>query len=70
MSNNKSPGPDGLIVEFYKIYWCDIKDDLYDVIINGLEDNQLAYSQYLAVINLLYKKGNRLNIKIGDQYPF
>ena len=64
MTSNKNPGPGGLIVEFYKMYWRDIKDDLYDVIVTGLEDNQLAYSQYLAVITLLCKKGNRLNIKI------
>ena len=63
MYNIKSPGQDWLIVEFYKMYWPDIKNDFYDVISAGLEDNQLAYSQYLAVIALLYKKGNRLDIK-------
>lgn len=63
MQNNKSPGPDGIIVELYKLYWNVIGDDLYDVLINGLENKQLAYSQYLAVIILLYKKGPRPDIR-------
>ena len=63
MMNNKSPGQDGICIEFYKIYWFIIKNDFHEVIINGLEHNQLPYSQYLAIIKLLYKKGNRLDIK-------
>ena len=63
MMNNKSPGQDGMCIEFYKIYWPLIKNDFHEVIVNGLEHNQLPYSQYVAVINLPYKKGNRLNIK-------
>ena len=60
--NNKSSGQDGLCIQFYKVYWPLIKNDFHEVIINGLEHNQVPYSQYLAVIKLLYKKGNRLNI--------
>ena len=63
MKNNKSPGPDGLCIEFYKLYWSVIADDLYDVFITGLEDRQLAYTQYLATIVLLYKKGPRPDIR-------
>ena len=59
MNNNKSPGPDGIIVEFYKEFWYIIGDDLSDILINGLDNNQLTYSQYLALIILLYKKGIR-----------
>ena len=28
MKNYKSPGPDGLTVEFYKAYWNEIKESL------------------------------------------
>ena len=38
-------------------------DDLCEVLKSGLEDQELAYSQYLAAIILLYKKGARANIK-------
>ena len=30
MQNNKSPGPDGIPIEFYKIFWNDIKDVLIE----------------------------------------
>ena len=63
MINNKSPGQDGICIEFYKICWSLIKNDFHEVIINVLKHNQLPYSQYLAIIKLLYKKGNRLDIK-------
>ena len=63
MNNNKSPGPDGISVEFYKLFWNTISKDLHEVFISGLEDHQLAYTQYLATIVLLYKKGPRPDIK-------
>ena len=63
MNNNKSPGPDGIPTEFYKLYWTYLKSDLIKIYTKGLDDKELAYSQYLAVITLLYKKGTREEIK-------
>ena len=63
MPNNKSPGQDGIAVELYKVYWCLLGDDLVDVFKAGLEDKCLPYTQYLAVIILLYKKGDRADIR-------
>ena len=63
MKNNKSPGTDGIAIEFYKLYWGLVGEDLTEVLIEGLENKQLAYSQYLASIILLYKKGPRPDIK-------
>ena len=61
--SNKSPGPDGLIVEFYKAFWDDLKDPLLKVYNHSFEFGQLPYTQYLAVIVLLYKKGIRELLK-------
>ena len=63
MKNNKSPGQDGICVEFYKVYWNDVKNDVLEVFVHGLSNKQLAYSQDIAVIKLLYKKGNRQDMK-------
>ena len=37
MKNNKSPGPDGLTVEFYKAFWNDLKDPLLKVYNNSCD---------------------------------
>ena len=63
MMNNKSPGQDGICVEFYKVYWNDVKNDVLEVFVHDLNNKQLVYSQHMAVIKLLYKKGNRHAIK-------
>ena len=60
MANDKSPGQDGITIEFYKTHWNLIGDDVFRY---GLEHGEIAYSQYLAIITLLYKKGPRENIR-------
>ena len=62
MPGNKSPGQDGITIEFYKLYWDLIGNDLYEVLQHGLIQGELSYSQYLALITLLYKKGPREDI--------
>ena len=54
MSNNKSPGPDGIIVELE--FWRLLGEDLSMVLVNCLNNEQLTYSQYLAIIIVIYKK--------------
>ena len=68
MNNNKCPGPDGIIVEFCKEFWCIIGDDLSYILINGLDNKQLTYSQYLAIIILLHKRESEKTCQIRDKY--
>ena len=63
MKNNKSPGEDGITIEFYKTYFSILGEDLLEVFRHGLNNRELAYSQYLAVVSLLYKKGQREDIR-------
>lgn len=63
MKNNKSPGPDGIIVEFYKLFWNNVRTDIKEVFDYSFTYEQLPYSQYMALITLLYKKGQREDIK-------
>jgi hypothetical protein len=57
MSNGKSPGANGLTVEFYVKFWVHIVDDLHKSIIHGLKKGKLSESQRRSVIRLIAKKG-------------
>ena len=59
MANNKSPGQDGLITEFYKQYWDVIGDDFTKLVQEIYDTGQLSNSQRKGVITLLYKQGER-----------
>lgn len=60
MAHGKSPGIDGLPVEFYQAFWELLGDDLVEVLNSCYEANQLSASQRSGIITLLYKKGNPL----------
>ena len=62
MKANKSPGPDGITPEFYKQYWDKIKGVFLEVVRDIYDQDELSYTQYQAIISLLYKKGIRENI--------
>ena len=51
MSGGKSPGNDGLTVEFYKFVWSDIKDIFYNSVCYSRRVGELSTSQKQAIIN-------------------
>ena len=55
--NNKSPGKDGLTVEFYKAFWNSIGTLLVDCLNYSYECSELSNTQKQAVITLIEKKG-------------
>ena len=60
MKANKSPGTDGLIVEFYRYFWEDIKSSF----ISAFDCETLSCEQRRGVIRLIPKKGKDLtNVK-------
>ena len=65
MKNGSSPGSDGIPVEFYKIFWNDLKQTLIDCYSYSFLSNSLTFSQRKGIISLLHKgKGlekNELN---------
>ena len=56
MKHNKSPGLDGLPVEFYIVFWKDISDMLLNSFNFSLQNGILSSSQRNGVITLIPKK--------------
>ena len=54
---NKSPGNDGLTVEFYKTFWADIKVIIWPMYTQVMSQKLLGASGRRGLINLIPKKG-------------
>ena len=63
MSLNKSPGEDGLTVEFYRCYWNIIKQDLTKVMNYMLIACKLSKSQSSGIVTLFHKNGDKSILK-------
>lgn len=59
----KTPGEDGLPSEYYKCFWDVLKYDLLSVFIESSNAGEMATSFKRSVITLLYKKGDREDLK-------
>lgn len=66
--NNKSPGNDGLTVEFYKMFWNSLGNLLVDCLNYSYEVGELSNTQKQAVITLIEKKGKDKR-KMGNWRP-
>ena len=63
MANNKSPGTDGLPAEFKKLFFDILAEDLLEVLNTIFDLGQMSTSQRTGLITMLYKKGDRLDLK-------
>jgi len=63
LKTNKSPGPDGLAPEFYKILWDVVKGPYMEMLEETLVKGIMPHSMRQSVISLIYKKGDKTNIK-------
>lgn len=62
MKLNKSPGLDGLTVEFYQTFWDKIKTFLVEVLNKGYDKKLLSFSQRSSVLSLTFKKDDPLSL--------
>jgi hypothetical protein len=62
MKLNKSPGLDGIPVEFYKMFWRHIKFYLLESLLKSFEIGELSSSQRASVLSLINKKGSMHNL--------
>ena len=63
MENNKSPGVDGLTTNFYKHFWPLMCDKLALVYNYAFDTGCLTVSQRRGIISLVFKKGDRTQLK-------
>ena len=63
MENNKSPGFDGLTTNFYKHFWPLLGAELTRVYNYSFNNGLLTVSQRRGIITLLFKKGDRTQLK-------
>ena len=60
LPNNKSPGPDGLTAEFYKFFWSDLGQIVYQTYKDAFKKGALIGTQNQGVIHLIPKKDKDL----------
>ena len=58
MSNDKSPGSDGLTVNFYKVFWQNIGNLVVDSLNYGYQRGFLSPEQSRGIITLIPKPDN------------
>lgn len=56
MKLNKSPGFDGISVEFYRTFWPQLKSFVVQVFNKCYERGELTNLQKIGLISLIYKK--------------
>lgn len=55
MALNKSPGPDGLTVNFFQFFWEDLREILFKAILASIEKGELMSSMKQGLITLIPK---------------
>ena len=63
MKGNKSPGLDGITIEFYQLFWPLLGNLLVEVFNESHEGGKLPESQRKSVISLIHKKDREDDIK-------
>ena len=64
MAHNKSPGIDGLSIEFYQTLWEHIKEDLYYVYLEAIKEGSLGPEINRGLIKL-FPKGKNIDLISG-----
>ena len=63
MARNKSPGEDGLPAEFYQVFWAKLAFHFHELVTSIHSSKELSMSQKCGIISLIYKKGDKEDIK-------
>ena len=59
LTEDETPGFDGIIAEFYKTFWHDIKKPLIECLNDAFLKGELSITQRQGIISLIPKKKER-----------
>jgi exonuclease III len=62
LPNGKTPGSDGIPIDFYKVFWTKISKMVEDSINYGIKEKNLSLEQKRAVLSLLPKQGKDIRL--------
>ena len=60
LPNKKTPGTDGFTADFYKFFWINIKDIVFESILYAFNNNTLSIEQKRGILAIIPKKGKDL----------
>jgi exonuclease III len=62
LPNGRSPGADGISIEFYKFFWKQIKDLVIQSINHAIETGNMSNDQKRGVLSLIPKRDKDINL--------
>ena len=62
MNNNKTPGEDGIPIDFYKVFWRKLKEPFIQMVLHVYETNKLHNTARNGILNLIPKPGKDARI--------
>ena len=70
--DNKSPGNDGIPIEFYKCCWDLVKEPFLECVNESFEKGEMSNTQKQAVITFIEKKKVKTDVllRIGDPFHY
>ena len=57
MRNDRTPGEDGIPVDFYKVFWNFLKKPFFEMMLYSFQVNSLHYTARQGILNLIPKAG-------------
>ena len=55
MNNNKTPDEDGIPVDFYKVFWAQLKMAFYEMVLQSFTDEEMRLTARRGILNLIPK---------------
>ena len=63
MNKNKTPGLDGIPIEFYQTFWLELKNILLNALNECFALGEMSDTQKTGIITMIYKKGDHRNLE-------